>query len=80
MLVASLLAWWAQASPLARHPARAWPLVPNALAVADAAHYAPADTIYKPSRRPRVGGRDARAALWASRGASRRWCCRCRPT
>ncbi|AWM33726.1 cell surface protein SprA [Hymenobacter nivis] len=56
--MASLLAWWAQAGPLARRPAHAWPLASSALAVADAARYAPADTVYKPSRRPRVGARD----------------------
>ena len=57
-MVASLLAWWAQAGPLARRPTHAWPLASSALAVADAARYAPADTVYKPSRRPRVGARD----------------------
>ncbi len=48
VVVASLLAWWAQAGPLARRPAGAW--APRA--------DAPADTAYRPSRRPRVAPRD----------------------
>ena len=48
--MASLLAWWAQAGPLVRHPARLWPL--------GAAPALPADTVYRPSRRPRVAPRD----------------------
>ncbi len=60
VVVASLLAWWAQASPLARRPARAWPLAagPGRAGAADARRRAPADTAYRPSRRPRVAPRD----------------------
>lgn len=47
--MASLLAWWAQAGPLVRHPATPWPL---------GARPAPADTVYRPSRRPRVAPHD----------------------
>ena len=59
-MVASLLAWWAQASPLARSPARAWPLAVrlDRGGAPDARRRAPADTVYRPSRRPRVAPRD----------------------
>ena len=58
--MASLLAWWAQASPLARRPAKTWPVVawPDRPGHAGALRRAPADTVYRPSRRPRVGGHD----------------------